>query len=351
MIEISVIVPIYNTGNKLNKCIKSILKQTYKNFELILVNDGSTDNSLDICKYYSKKDNRIKIIDKKNEGTIKTRQRGISESNGKYITFVDSDDYVDEKMLEILHNEIVKNSCDIVVCDFFRTVGKIIKKRQKNRYFENEQLFDENSIKNELICSYLYGDGFSASLYAKLYKAELFENIGKYSKRINFVGDDLVTNIEIFLKANKVKVIKNRLYYYTYGGGTSRYMKSLFDDIIEAFNIQKEVADSYFKDGKDKYPRISFMLLNSYRCSLENLFHSNLSNEEIENKILKYVQSKEILEACRILKHHEVGTWFKDKYFIEAIEKKDTQYLFSIGKKMYNKLLCKRIALKILCRI
>lgn len=350
MKEISIIVPIYNMEKKLGRCIKSILKQSFKNFELILVNDGSTDNSIKICKNYAKKDNRIVIIDKENEGVIKTRQRGVDESKGKYITFVDSDDYVHEKMLEKLYNEIINNSCDIVVCDYYKTIGKI-KKGYKNKYFENEKLYDEYEIKSKLIASYLCGDGFPSSLYGKLYKRELFDNIGEYSKNIIFFGDDLATNLEVFVKARKVKVIKDRLYYYAYGGNTSRYMDCIFDDLIETFKIQKDIIKRYFNSNQEKYLRSSFMLLNSYKYSLENLLNSNLNSKQIEDKIIKYAKNEEIIQACEMLKNNEMGTWFNDDYFIEAIENKDIDYLISIGTNIHNKLRYKRMVINILLKI
>lgn len=109
MSKISVVVPVYNAGKKLRKCIESVLKQTFIDFELILVNDGSTDHSLEVCNRYAVKDTRIKVISKVNEGSILTRRRGIEESKSDYIMFVDADDWVDERILEILYTEL-KNS-------------------------------------------------------------------------------------------------------------------------------------------------------------------------------------------------------------------------------------------------
>ena len=103
MVEVSVVVPIYNAGKKLDKCIKSILNQTFKDFELILVNDGSTDNSIKICRKYELRDSRVKVIDKENEGSIATRNLGIKKSIGNYITFVDADDYISLDAIEKLY--------------------------------------------------------------------------------------------------------------------------------------------------------------------------------------------------------------------------------------------------------
>ena len=107
MPEISIIVPVYNAENYLDNCIKSILNQTFEDFELILVNDGSTDKSSHICNYYKKIDSRIKLINKKNGGVSSARNKGLEVAIGKYIGFVDSDDYIHPKMYETLYNYII----------------------------------------------------------------------------------------------------------------------------------------------------------------------------------------------------------------------------------------------------
>ena len=123
MIEVSVVVPIYNAGKKLEKCIKSILNQTFTNFELILVNDGSTDNSINICKKYELKDNRVRVIDKKNEGSIATRNRGVMEASGDYIMFVDADDYIATTAIEKLYIDAKDKDLDIIVCNTYKVLG------------------------------------------------------------------------------------------------------------------------------------------------------------------------------------------------------------------------------------
>ncbi len=132
MPKVSIVVPIYNAGNRLNKCLKSILNQTFKDFELILVNDGSTDNSLSICEKYKYKDERIRVIDKQNEGSIKTRNRGVEESNSPYIAFVDADDWIDKCMIETLYNETILSDTDITVCNMYKVLGRFLKIKKKN---------------------------------------------------------------------------------------------------------------------------------------------------------------------------------------------------------------------------
>ena len=120
MQKISVIVPVYNIEHYIEECIKSILNQTFKEFELLLVDDGSTDSSLNICRGYEKKDNRIKVIHKKNGGLSDARNVGIEKACGKYICFIDGDDFIANDTLENMYNLILKNNSQIAVCNMVR---------------------------------------------------------------------------------------------------------------------------------------------------------------------------------------------------------------------------------------
>ena len=123
MSKISIIVPVYNVESYLSNCIDSILNQTFKDFELILVNDGSTDKSLEICKHYKNMDDRIFIIDKKNGGLSSARNAGLDIIKGEYIGFVDSDDYIHPQMYELLYKQIIENEADISMCEFKKVFG------------------------------------------------------------------------------------------------------------------------------------------------------------------------------------------------------------------------------------
>ena len=112
---ISIVIPVYNVENYLNRCIESIISQTYENIEIILINDGSKDNSLLICKEYKNKDKRIKVIDKKNEGVSIARNIGVEKSSGKYVIFVDSDDWIEKTFVENLHKKISEYNVDICI--------------------------------------------------------------------------------------------------------------------------------------------------------------------------------------------------------------------------------------------
>ena len=119
MSKISIIVPVYNTEKYLSKCLNSLIKQTYKDIEIIVVNDGSKDKSLEIAKKIAKQDNRIKVFNKENGGLSSARNFGIEKASGEYIGFVDSDDYIKENMFEILYNMIKEANAKIAICGWY----------------------------------------------------------------------------------------------------------------------------------------------------------------------------------------------------------------------------------------
>ena len=116
---ISIIIPVYNVSKYLDKCLQSVVSQTYSNIQIILVNDGSTDNSGEICERWKKKDNRIEVIHKKNGGLSNARNVGIEKAQGKYLMFVDSDDIISIDLCEMLHSYLLGNSADLAICDTY----------------------------------------------------------------------------------------------------------------------------------------------------------------------------------------------------------------------------------------
>ncbi|NOU97334.1 glycosyltransferase [Paenibacillus sp. LMG 31456] len=347
MSRISIVVPIYNAGKRLEKCIKSILNQTFSDFELILVNDGSTDHSLAICQRFQQQDKRIIIIDKKNEGSIATRRRGVEAASSEYIMFVDADDWIDKHTIEILNNESLERSIDIVVCNTYRVLG-FIKQKNNSEYFSADKIYNKEQIRKYLVIAYFQGDPFPSSLFAKLYKRELFMNSGKYLDKIYFFGDDLFLNMEIFLKANQVKVIDKSLYFYTLSGNTSRYMPHFFNDVFSGYQIQKEVIAEHYQDiQQHQYNGISVMLLNLFRGALYNLFTSKLSEDDIKNLIKIYVSDDCVKEAVS----NEGAIKFFEKDYLDAMREKDIQYLYAMGKSMHKKKKPKKMLMNIMSRL
>ena len=168
--KVTIIVPVYNAEKYLEKCIKSLINQTYNNLEIILIDDGSLDKSWNICNNFAKKDTRIKVYHKENGGVSSARNWGLSNSSGKYILFVDSDDWLEDNMIEILYREIEEQKVDVSICNFFcndeksqkindKTNNKIISddRKEKIKYLFEESLFG-GYLWNKLIRKSIIGD-------------------------------------------------------------------------------------------------------------------------------------------------------------------------------------------------
>jgi glycosyltransferase involved in cell wall biosynthesis len=206
MSEISIVVPVYNVEKYLDKCISSILQQSFTDFELILVNDGSNDNSGSKCDEYKHIDSRIKVVHQENQGLSSVRNIGIETSKGKYITFIDSDDFVHPKMLEILYNNILENKADISVCGY--EIVTESKKISVKSITNNISIYNNiQSVKKIVEKS----ESIMIIACCKLYKLSLFQDIyypvGKYHE------DEFVT-YKLLYKSNKIVVTDAKLYYY-----------------------------------------------------------------------------------------------------------------------------------------
>ncbi|MEK6266349.1 MAG: glycosyltransferase [Clostridium sp.] len=242
MSEISIIVPVYNVEKYLNKCISSILEQSFTDFELILVDDGSKDNSGRMCDGYKDEDSRIRVIHKENAGLSAARNIGIETSEGKYLTFIDSDDFIHPNMLEILYNNILENKADISVCDHYLV-------------YEGKEVAKELGDNNITLYTNIEGvkkivEKSKASMivaWGKLYRRSLFCDI-RYPS-LKYHEDEFVT-YKLMYKSTKIVVTDAKLYYYLQRSngitGTTYSIKRL--EKLEAL----EQAIMFFKNENNK---------------------------------------------------------------------------------------------------
>lgn len=229
---ISVIVPVYNVEDYLEECINSILSQTYTNLEILIVNDGSTDNSLEILQKFSQKDSRISVFTKENGGLSSARNYAIDRANGKYFTFIDSDDYIDNNYIEILMKGLIDNDADISIVNYHHVIeGKI-----KN-FINNDGTISVFSAKEIIEKMYSKKNDFIGMLQmaqCKLYKRELFDNI-RYP--IGKKYEDAFTTYKLYLNTTKIIYINKSLYSYRIRTGSitqSGYSVSDLD-VLEMF--------------------------------------------------------------------------------------------------------------------
>jgi len=235
MSQISIVVPVYNAEKTIGRCIESLLNQTYKEIEIILINDGSNDNSGEICDFYAKKDNRIHVIHKKNEGVSKARNTGIKSVKSDYIMFVDSDDYIKTNMCEILYHSIDNTNYEVVICGFIRNFvfNNIITKS----VLILPEVSSINTIEQfKMNWSNLYSKSLFNAPWGKLYKMDYIEK-----KNICFdenldCGEDLLFNLDVFSQIHKVSIVNEPLYIYEC---TEK------ESLTTKFNAEKEYNDKH----------------------------------------------------------------------------------------------------------
>ena len=209
--KISVIVPVYNVEQYLERCVESIINQTYKNLEIILVDDGSTDNSGKLCDELAKKDNRIKVIHKENAGVSEARNSGIQKATGEYLCFVDADDFVMNDYIKYLHKLIAINCSDIAVCA--KMFSNFNEKQASDEAIET--LDGENAVIR--ILNYRMPIG----VYSRIFKKDLIKNNKiKFLKDI-YMGEGFNFNVACFQKAKKVIISNYKVYYYRRDNATS----------------------------------------------------------------------------------------------------------------------------------
>lgn len=277
---ISVIVPVYNVEKYLPQCISSILNQTIQNLEIILVDDGSLDNSGKICDDFSKNDNRIIVVHKENGGLSSARNAGLKIANGNYIGFVDSDDWLDENMYETLLKLINDTNADISYCNFFRTANG----NEKISPINNEIIESFNNIEG---LNNFYTDLYQPTVVAwnKLYAKKLFDNV---IYPVGKIHEDEGTTYKLFCKANKITYSNRPLYYYRITPNsitTSKFnVKRL--DIIELYDEKIKFIKNLHND--DLYSKT----LKWYLFSLTNCYIECSNNIEDNQKHLGFIKVK-----------------------------------------------------------
>ncbi|HGC8953169.1 TPA: SP_1767 family glycosyltransferase [Streptococcus agalactiae] len=237
---ISVIVPVYNVQDYLHRCLDSLLKQTYENFELILINDGSTDLSAAILEEYGSKDERIRIYHQKNSGPSTARNFGIQVAEGDYITFVDSDDFVYEEYLNRLHSVLVKNGSDISACNFTsfdENRQAFLFSTTKETFFEKNYtpeafLREENNPRHNMFLAVVFSP-------LKLYKRKLFKDL---EFPVGKTREDDATVYKLYLRAKQITFINEGPYYYSQRSGSLSRTVMLDDIEMMITNMEERIA-------------------------------------------------------------------------------------------------------------
>lgn len=302
---ISIIVPVYKVEKYLRECIDSILSQTYENFELILVDDGSPDNSGKICDEYAEKDKRIKVLHKENGGVSSARNLGLDNANGEYVTFIDSDDFVDKRYLEVLCTNLKENNADISVCRFSKYINESFFLYQES--FPNKSVIEHNTDD--------FFDFFARFFSLKCYffgsacrclfkKSTIGET--RFDKNIR-ISEDLLFTANVVFNSKNISFVNESLYFYRMdnASATSSYKKNFFESQAQLSYELCVLFAKIDKKGFDKILKRYNALLCYYLLSNELKFRkSNPDYKENLKKIRKseLYKSFKLFSGIKILK-------------------------------------------------
>lgn len=287
MDKISIIVPVYNNYNFLDKCLDSIINQTYKNIEIILINDGSTDDSKKKLKDYAKEDSRIILIDKKNEGVSKARNNGIKISTGKYITFVDSDDYLECDAIEKMYNALIKNKVDLIRANYQVHYKESDKVDVGDLFLIGNKKYNNKQIKNDIVPEILSGK-LPCFVYLLLIKRDLLLSTSLFPTDIHMM-EDVVFYLDLLTKTNNFYILNEVVYniYFNENGATNN-KKNYERNINNVISVNKYIK----KILEDKKLNMS--------SNIELLDVANC--EAISDFIFKqYLYGDNVIDICRKL--------------------------------------------------
>lgn len=318
-VNISVIVPVYNVENYISRCIKSIQEQTYKDFEVLIIDDESQDKSIEIVKKLIKNDPRFKIISQKNRGLGGARNTGIRKANGEYLFFLDSDDYIENDTFSSLINYIYKYEVDIVVFDYFRV------DENGNKLFSPK--FGQYILDKEDAFRKILSLKTSPQAWNKLYKRKLFiENNIVYPEK--FLHEDIATTYKLFWKSKKVGYIGRGFYYWVIRGDsiTQKITYKHINDVVKSLLNKKEFLNQYgiYDKFELEYIRGSIQMLN---ILLERSWnYSNvIGNYDLYHYAFKLIDLELILTKEQMYKLEKFDKNLYKK-FIENFQKNELLY-------------------------
>ncbi len=298
-VKVSIIVPVYNAGRYINKCIESILNQTLTEFEIILVNDGSTDESGKICDDFAELDSKIIVIHKENEGVSAARNTGINYAVGEYIGFVDADDWCAETMYDYLYKESDCNKADMVFCNYYTYKGG---KAIRNQ--ELEKLTISSNIQEDLISRILSvnSNRISGTCFRYIVKRDFMKRYQiKFNDRFR-IFEDLLFTLQCLDNTRNVVIAKEYLYYRLLHScsTTSNYIDNLYENVL---GIQEEIQKlNTFNSSKGKY----LQLLEAWLADGIAFIASNICRKGTPYRIperihylIKIQKDKRIAESIR----------------------------------------------------
>lgn len=304
---ISVIIPVYKVEDFLNRCVDSILDQTYENLEIILVDDGSPDRCGVICDEYAKKDDRIKVIHKENGGLSDARNVGIEAATGDYITFLDSDDWVHMNYLKVLHSLLKSKNADISVCNFVKIYSENIPPNTGNAIiYEYSNIDALNQLSGEFYVQMVVAWG-------KLYKTDLFNDI---RFPVGKIHEDEFTTYKLLYKAYKVVFTTEPLLYYWQRQDSIMGSGFKIKNRLHAIEAYGERVKFYEKIGQPDLVEKTYKALFGYNKSIKD----NIHMFDDEDSKIKFINDfKNFKSKLRSNKHSLKFKLYYEAYYISPM--------------------------------
>lgn len=302
MDKISIIVPVYNVEKYIKRCLESLISQTYKNIEIIVIIDGSPDNSIEICQKIAKKDKRIKIFSKENEGLGLTRNYGLERATGKYIVFVDSDDYVTHNMCESLIKAAKEHDADAVYGNiYYDNDGKI----EAKKHIKEKKIWKGSQVK-ELLLDFIATTPnkkndtiMEVSVWKSLFKKEIFDkNHIKFVSEKEFISEDVIFDIDFLSKSNCVVAITDYVYYYCVNPNSlsKTFRTDRFAKVKKMyFEVIRKLKELYPKDEYEL--RTDRFLIARARTNIRQIVKhkSVIGKEETKKAVAEICNDKDII--------------------------------------------------------
>ncbi len=291
----SIIVPIYKVENYLKQCVESLINQTYKNLEIILVDDGSPDRCPAICNDFAKSDNRIKVIHKKNGGLVSARKAGAEVSTGEYVFCVDGDDFVARDMVEKVHNVIKNCEVDVIAFGFYKDIEE-----NENKIQFEYGYYDKERIKAQIfpyLVEHKSAKYFPNAIVWKAYKRDIYVKEQLSIDNSIKIGEDLVCTKALISKVNSMYIMEDCFYFYRTNCSSMTKEKKPF-----AWNVPKLIYN-HLEESLDKNYDFSDQLYrnvahNVFNVAVSQFYNKELSQEEIKKQIVDNIENDEVYSKC-----------------------------------------------------
>lgn len=340
---VSVVVPLYNQERYLDTCIRSICRQTYSNIEIVIVNDGSTDNSPQMARNWASRDRRIKIVDKQNEGLSLARRDGYRAATGDYLCFVDSDDYIPLDAIEVMVSYSLDNDVDVLFGSITKKLGFITKNLDNFFSFPFYQVVKQPVLFDEYYLGFFLNSIFSINAVGHLYRKSVIDKAIKekelFSTEIRFMAEDHYFNLQLFPYLNSMYRIKKTVYYYRFGGGTSKYIAD-FPKLLMYCDMRLELLDHYnYNAGYaplfDEYISCFYFqaaqmlqFKKSDKKEVIDFFKDEFSKRKIVPRLIDYYKTKNTQKKAALLIDHDFEGMYDYAYALKKKQWGSLKYKF-----------------------